>query len=315
MFSIISRELKSEMRCLDDLIKRMKEAPITPKPEVEELLFTWDWRGFVTPKLTGKTLKNHSFYHSFLLKKENGRGMFRAKKYPQYTEWIPQGGIRLLREAVEFSSVEVSEFRIETLNLDRVFSDLYTKYFPMLERKERVEAEVSWEKLRSVLENLPKKQKNLPPMRVLALPRQTASPAPILPHYLEQFTNENTPELLGERCIVEPSVSHFHTDIKPGMDVAVYTASKNDRPWLGRVVQVQEDCQDFEVQWYKRKGRSLNFQSLRNQDGSRYTSVLDSNTVMLWEFSDNKKDDSFDVSKEWLEKIGEEYKAHDMCYE
>ena len=185
----------------------------------------------------------------------------------------------------------------------------------MLERNERQEAEASWERLRTCLENLPRKQKNLPPMRILALPRQIPAPSTTLPHYLEQFTNEDTPELLGQNCVVEPSESQFQADIIPNMDVAVYTISKVSRPWLGRVVKVEEDGQTFEVQWFKRRGRSLTFQRLSNQDGSKYTSVLDSDTVMLWEFSDNKTDNSFDISKEWLAKIMEEYRSHDLCYE
>ena len=302
------------MRSPDDLIKKLQNAPITPKAEVEELLYTWDWRAFVTPNLTERNLQNHSFYHSFFVKKENGSALLRAKKYPQSPEWIPAGGIKLLSDNIQFEAVGASDFRIESLHFDRVFSDLYTKYFPTLERKDRIEAEASWEKLRTVIENLPKKQENLPPMRILALPRQLPVLPSILPHYLDQFMNEDTPELLGHNCLVEPTESQFQTEIRPGMDIAVYTRSKRDRPWLGRVLNVHENGETFEVQWFKKRGRSGTFQALTNPDGTRYTSVLASDTVMLWEFSDCKTVDSFDVTKEWLDKINKEYISHDMCY-
>ena len=160
LFSILTRELKTEMRCPDDLLKKILNAPISPRPIVEELLYTWDWRSFITPNLSGKKLKNHSFYHSFQLKQETDV-VFRAKKYSHLVDWIPDGGIRLLNRDVEFSSVEASDFRIDTLLIDKVFSDLYTKYFPTLETSSRKEAEASWEQLRTVLENLPRRQKNL----------------------------------------------------------------------------------------------------------------------------------------------------------
>ena len=59
LFSILCRVLKSEIQCPDDLIKKIKQAPIIPKPDVDELLFTWNWRDFITPKLSGKSLQNH----------------------------------------------------------------------------------------------------------------------------------------------------------------------------------------------------------------------------------------------------------------
>ena len=114
---------------------------------------------------------------------------------------------------------------------------------------------------------------------------------------------------------MKPTESQFQTEIQSGMDIAVYTESKKDRPWLGRVINIQEGGNTFQVQWFKRKGKGSTFKALTNKDGTRYTSLLASNTVMLWEFTDNKTDDSFEVSKEWLEKIFEQYHSHDMCYQ
>ena len=242
--------------------------------------------------------------------------VFRAKKYPQLSEWSPKEGIKLLKEGFECSPVPSSEFRVESLNIDKVFSDLYTKFFPTLDLPARKEAEASWERLRSVLENLPKKRLNLPPLKLTNLPKQNPAVQAKIPEYLEQILNqEDTPDLIGEHCILDPSEGQFDVDILQGMDVAVFTHSVRDRPWLGRVQNVQKEGAEFLIQWYKKRGRSSTFQAMVNKDGSRMTSVLPSETVMLWEFSTNKTDDSFDISKDWMEKIASEYESHDKCYE
>ena len=102
----MTREFKSEMHCPDDLIRKIQNSPILPKPEVEELLYSWDWRDYITAHLTGKALKNHSFYFSFMIKKESGIAVFRAKKYPFNEEWIPAAGIMLLKRSIEFLPVK-----------------------------------------------------------------------------------------------------------------------------------------------------------------------------------------------------------------
>ena len=303
------------MHCPDDLIRKIQNSPILPKPEVEELLYSWDWREYISAHLSGKSLKNHSFFFAFMIKKEHGIAVFRAKKYPFNEEWIPAAGIMLLKRSIEFLPVKSSEFRIDSLCLEKVFNDLYMKYFPILETNEKRKAEVSWERLRTVLENLPKQQMNLAPMRLLRFPKQVPAPPSTIPQYLEPFMNLQTPELIGQHCIVEPIDSHFQSELRKGMDVAIYTESRKDRPWLGRVVEVQDDGLSFEVQWFKKKGRSSTYYALTNKDGSIYSSLLDTETVMFWEFTENKKIDSFELSKDWLEKIQLEYESHDICYQ
>jgi hypothetical protein len=188
--------------------------------------------------------------------------VFRGKKYSQDNEWTPAEGIKLLKDGFECSPVPASEFRLESLNLERVYSDLYSKFFPTLEKQERKKAEASWEKLRTVLENLPKKQKNLPPLRLSSLPKQNPELQPVVPDHLEQFMRDDIPDLVGEHCNVETSLGKFQMDIQQTMDVAVYTCSVKERPWLGRVRNVQEDGFNFEVQWFKKKGRLLQYQAL-----------------------------------------------------
>ena len=62
----------------------------------------------------------------------------RGKKYPQdRCEWLPEDGIRLLKDNVDFSEAGVADLRIETLNLYAVFGGLYTKYIPQLPQHEQ----------------------------------------------------------------------------------------------------------------------------------------------------------------------------------
>ena len=145
--------------------------------------------------------------------------------------------------------------------LDKLFSDLYSNYFPTLEVLEHRDAEASWEKLRTVLENLPRRQKNLPPLQLSSFPKQTLGPRLEVPGYLEQFMVEDIPELSGEHCILEPADGKFETDIVNGMDVAVYPSTVISRPLVGRVLSLQENGR-FEVNWYNRRGRSSTYQAL-----------------------------------------------------
>ena len=103
---------------------------IKPRPSCEELLFIWNWRDYISPRMTKKKLSNHSFLHSFLIKKENGIALLRGKKYPQDTcEWLPKEGIELLESNVDLNSViPVAPMRIEKLNLDAVYMGVVTKY-------------------------------------------------------------------------------------------------------------------------------------------------------------------------------------------
>ena len=261
-------------------------------------------------------LKNHSFFHSFLIKKENGVGVLRAKKYPQDSQLKPEEGIKLLRDNVDFGvGVGVANLRIEKLCLDQVFHGLYTKYFPQLAAHDRKKAEASWEGLRTVLENLPKKVHNFPLMKMLDLPKQKGKKKTNLPSYLEPYQAVEVRELVGAKHVPEPELSTFSTEIREGMDVSVYTHTKSTRPWMGRVVKILTGGNEFEIQWFKRRTKSMTFFAASNSDKSPFTSVMSTDAVMLWNFSDNRTENSFELSQEWFAKIMKEYSDHDQCYE
>ena len=252
MFSILTSEFKAEIKSPDHLLDKIRNSVISPKPLCEELLFIWEWRDFIKPKLSDRKLENHSFLHSFMIKKESGVAVLRAKKYPQDSgNWLPQEGIKLLKDKVDFAEVGVAETRVEKLCLDGVFHGLYTKYFPQLIGPDKSEVIGSWERLKVVLENLPKRRNNLPKMKLYELPKQMPSLKPVLPSYLEQFQSHENRELVGTKHVEDPEESSFDTEVKENMDVAIFTLQKSTRPWLGRVVSVMPGGKDFLIQWYK----------------------------------------------------------------
>ena len=67
----------------DHLLEKIRNSVISPKPLCEELLFIWKWRDFIKPNLSERKLENNSFLHSFMVKKESGVAVLRAKKYPK----------------------------------------------------------------------------------------------------------------------------------------------------------------------------------------------------------------------------------------
>ena len=264
--------------------------------------------------MSAKKLENHSFLHSFLIKNEGGVGVLRARKYPQDRgEWLPNDGIKLLKDKVEFSEVDAAEMRIEKLNLDAVFAGLYTKYIPQLPENEHKEVTLSWERLKKSLEDLPRRRCHLTKMKLLELPKQADVHKSILPAYLEQYQCVSNRELQEAKHVEDPPISSFELEVKPKMDVAIYTQVKNTRPWLGRVISIMPGGQEFVVHWYQRMSRSLSFNA-SVVNGAPFTSTLSTDSVMMWNFSDNQTEDSFEVSREWYSKINKEYIEHDLCY-
>ena len=170
-FSILTQEFKkSEIKTLEELEKLIVNSPMSPKPEVERLQFVWDWKYFMTDNFADKSLSNHSFYNGFCIKKEGGITRLRVKRLPQDQVWFPPTGIELIKRNIDYQPVGSADSRVESLNLDRVLSDL-TKYFQRMPTHVRISISDSWYKLKETLEGLPKKQKNLPKMRITDLPK------------------------------------------------------------------------------------------------------------------------------------------------
>ena len=307
-FSILCQELKCEIRSVDELIERIKNAPISPKPAVEPLWYTWDWAASMKDHMA-KELKYHSFYNSFQLLKEDGSVKLRCKKLPQDVNWKPATGIRLIKDSVKYEPVSVEDFRVEDLKLDDIFKSV-NKYLLTLSHSDKIKTANSWDRLRESLESLPRKRASLQCMQILDLPKQSKDATPasnVLPDL-----EKDVPDLVGELFPAELLESNFSSSILVGMDVVVYTKYKN-RPWVGRVDKIFPESR-FSLHWYSRRSRSKTFYAMFNSDGSKFVSEEDCDSVMLWEMTTNKTETSFVLDDFWLKKIQEEYTAHDQCY-
>ena len=317
MFSVLAKLFKeSEMKCIDDLVKTIEAAPIVPPPVCTNLFFVYDWKSFIQKNLAKTPLEHHSFYHSFKFSKEGGKTKFRGKLYPQDSEYGPPTGIQLIRDGVEFSAVGPTEFRIEKLELDRVFKSLhgYLSTFPL---QERIRVSSSWDALRKTLDSLPGRKDSLLKMKIAELPRQPTELTPELPEHFAQFVNDSeVPELRGETFPEVISEGDFNAEIVVGADVVVYTKSKSNRPWVGRVVRILPG-QKFTVHWYQRRSRGNTFYALVKSDGSPVLSEQSNEVVMFWHISEagTRTEDSFQLSYYWLEKIHLNYLEHDTAYE
>ena len=309
LFSILTQEFKkSEIKTLEELEEIIIKSPMSPKPEVERLIYIWDWKQFISGHFSEKDLHNHSFYSAFSIVKEDGITKLRVKRLPQDKVWFPPTGIELIKQNINFEPIGSADFRIENLNIPKIMCDLL-KYFQRMPTHIRVSVSDSWLKLREVLEGLPKKQKNFPTMKITELPRITRNAAAVeLPDEYVFVNNdrENLPEISGKVC----ELGLFASVVKQGLDVVVYTKSLVGRPWVGRVEEVFSD-ETFSIQWFDRLGKSNRFRAMKKADKTPYISKLDNSVVMFWDISVQRTDDSFYLSPYWLNKVTKEYEIYD----
>ena len=77
-FSILATELKKEdLLSVNALKLKIAGSPINPKPVCKSLDFIYDWKLFVTPKLSDPQLKNHSKYNGFVITNEADKGVLK----------------------------------------------------------------------------------------------------------------------------------------------------------------------------------------------------------------------------------------------
>jgi hypothetical protein len=308
---------ESEIKCIDELVEIIKKAPVVPPNAVcSNLFYIFDWKNFIKNNFANTPLEYHSFYHSFKISSEDGQTKFRGKLYPQDTEYGPDTGIQLIKDGTEFEAVGPADFRIEKLELDKVFRSLQN-YLSTMPLQQRIQVSASWDALRKTLESLPGRKENLLKMKISELPRQSIHLVPEIPDHFGQFSNDElVPELRGEIFPEKISDGNFNSEITENADVVVYTRSKQNRPWVGRVVKILPE-RKFTVQWYKRRGRGNTFHAMVESDGSPVLSEQENTVVMYWYVSDpdSRTDSSFRLSHYWLEKIHQDYLDHDSAYE
>ena len=159
LFSILTNEFKGEdINDVESLKNIIKNAPMKPKPVVEFMWFSWDWKDFIELRLN--PLENHSYFNSFPLKKEGINVKLRYKKLPQSIEYGPVCGIRLLKVTGDIHPIKASEFRIESLCLEKLLRGLQP-FFATFDLNKRIEVESRWEATRKTLESLPLKRDSL----------------------------------------------------------------------------------------------------------------------------------------------------------
>jgi hypothetical protein len=321
LFSILTKKFKSEIRCLEDLVSKIKESGIVPRPGVLLLDYIFDWRLSVSNKLTDVGLKHHSNYHAFCIVNESGFTKFRGKQFVYDAEWVPSSGIRILKEGVGFEPVGAAEFRVDKLMIPLVRKHL-EKYFNTLQLVERMSVRTNWDRLFDKMENVARRRSTLEKMNIQDLPRQVDL-CNQLPDDLENLENDkynDIPDLSGE---VFPEVlddevlpeavddADFSADIQVGMDVCIYSQTVDSRPWVGRVLKKCSNS-TFLIHWYERVKADLNkFKAVMLSSGEPYSTVLETASVILWNFSIKRSDYSFSVPTVSMAQIEGLYEYHD----
>lgn len=312
LFSILANEFKADtIVTIEFLVKKILEAPITPKPIYRSLSHIYDWKEFVTPYLSEEPLQNHSLYHSFAINKETEGVKFRGKFLPQMPDssLYPKTGIRLLKKITDFEPIGAAGFRLANINFDNIIKGLkkYTDKLPLLERMNVIS---SWENLRHTLESSVRNSSCLKKLKLLDFPTQNPSEDVEVPDYLQ---NTLPPDCLsGEYYLEEPDEGDLD-EISEGSDVCVYTLSKRGRPWVGRVVQILPSSK-FMIKWFVKSNSSARggciFRAMPTSDDQNI-SEIDRESIMFWHMTEQREEDSFFLSKYWLEVMKKEYESLD----
>ena len=267
--SILTQEFKkSEIKTVEELFEKIENSPISPKPECESLKFIWNWRDYIHGYLSNKQLKNHSFYNAFMVTKEVSKEKkeikLRAKRLPQDLEWVPPTGICLVQPNTVYDPVGCAEFRVENLMLSKIVANLQ-KYFKRMPTHVRVKVADSWLKLKDSLERIPRMQENLTKMKLADLPKISMELEQELPdeYSFAADDDDERPEIEGD--VYEEGL--FETYIRVGLDVVIYTESREERPWIGRVARILED-KKFDIHWFRRNGKGTKFHAMFNPDGT-----------------------------------------------
>ena len=307
-FSILTNELKGvEIMTIEKLKEVILNAPIQPKPLCRSLAFIWDWKSHVTPKLADPPLVNHSKYNSFLVEKQGGHVKFRGKLLPQLpdTELVPRAGIRLVKEDTTFEPVLAADFRVGEIKFDDIFKGL-RKFTVKLPLDTQMSVISSWERLRKSLESLPRQKETFKKLRLENLPKQSIAEEVCVPEHLKDAVDAVEYTLSGDLYPEEISEGDLK-EVDIGTDVVVYTTEIQTRPWVGRVTKLLAN-QRFEINWFvKKSGRGQVFESMKDALGSPVASVIDLDSVMFWQMSEKRTEQSFTLAPFWVETVRMEY--------
>jgi len=183
----------------------------------------------------------------------------------------------------------------------------YTDKLPLLERMNVIS---SWENLRHKLESSVRNSSCLKKLKLLDFPTQNPSEDVEVPDYLQNTLPSDC--LSGEYYLEEPDEGYLD-EISEGSDVCVYTLSKRGRPWVGRVVQILPSSK-FMIKWFVKSNSSVRggciFRAMPTSDDQNI-SEIDRESIMFWHLAEQREEDSFFLSKYWLEVMKREYESLD----
>ena len=309
LFSILTTEFKgSDIPDVESLKSKILNAPMKPKPIVESMMFSWNWKDYIEPCLN--PLGNHSFFNSFCFKKEDGEVKLRYKKLPQSAEYGPVGGMKLLKTRGNLEAIKAADFRVESLGLEKLLRGLQP-YFASLDLETRMIVVTRWEALKKTLEALPLKREALARMDIQKLPKQASGQAS-----RDDGTVEEDRQVQGTFFDVPVEEGDLEKDICTDMDVCVYTRVKRKRPWVGRVISIK-DRETFVINWYMKDESSKcgRYIAMFNDNSTRYVSELDMEVVMFWAFTQGREEgpgnDSFLITPYWHDCLMKEYERKD----
>ena len=296
---------------MEDLVDKIKNSPMQPKPSTHELLYAFGWKDHITSSLSDPALANHTKYNSFILTKENGLVKFKAKKLPQNpaTDYVPKSGINLLKDwSHGCKHIGPADFRVDRINFDGIDRGIQ-KFLSRKPLQRKMEVSTSWDNLRARLEALPRRM-DLKHMKLTEFPKQDDN----IDHANADLnTVEELPPLIGDMYPEDVHIGCIDDEVQVNMDVCLYTKDKRWRPWMGRVVKL---CGDgyIDVHWYKRRSRKENmFDAAHNPDGSPCIDQVSKDSVMFWMISDpvSRTENSFSVTSYSLLTIKREYETVD----
>ena len=206
---------------------------------------------------------------------------------------------------VEHEPVEAAQFRTENIPFDMIMKTVTTVTSKLpLEKANLIRQK--WDNKRESLERMARRRPFLPKMKILDLPKQCPEDlADITPLHREEAAY-----ISGKLCDEEPEEGSL-SEIAANDDVVVYTASKQRRPWVGRVRNVCGNGK-FVLQWFNREGKTLRFKALIDPQGNPATEELDLQTVMFWSMSERRSETEFYLSNYWFTVIMKEYEEMDL---
>lgn len=269
--------------------------------------YSWDWKSTASQLMTKKEIAQHSNYHVFQIMREGERTVLRAKQYMFSSTWVPEGGLKLLKDRAESEMPisDVAEFRVDHLNLEQVSRDLQ-KYYMTMDLAKRMVVQSSYDRLRKKLESLPVVQDTFEKMNLGDLRQQVHCEVTIPENFVHLTEDDELiPELQGARYSEDIQDSIFASEFVPGLEVVIYTTTKKDRPWIGRVVERVED-NSFMIQWFKRKSKTKTYLK-----SDLPLDKIDDASVILWGFTANRSESSFEVEAFYQKRIKILYDEHD----